>query len=187
MMRFIFIEADTEKELETVRNMFGEVIGDTKKRPMTNAERCKKYRDNKKSVSECVEIVTECNETTQEEKENEEKESTKEKEVKEKEELININAADTKNPKHRYGSGKNVLLTDEEISKLREQFPDADEKIEAMSLYFSSKGNAGKYKSHYHTFLNWERMAKERDSNKQKQSPNEYPDFYSMLQAEGVV
>lgn len=65
--------------------------------------------------------------------------------------------------KKRYGSAKNVLLTDEEYEKLKERFPDADDKIEAMSLYFESKGNAGKYKSHYATFLNWERMARERE------------------------
>ena len=65
--------------------------------------------------------------------------------------------------KHQHGSAKNVLLTDEEYEKLKERFPDADDKIEAMSLYFESKGNAGKYKSHYATFLNWERMARERE------------------------
>lgn len=83
---------------------------------------------------------------------------------------------------------KNVMLTDDEYAKLKSQFVDADEKIEAMSLYFGSHGNAGKYKSHYATALNWARMAKERDAGKPKaQSVNEYPDIYTQLKAEGVI
>ena len=135
---------------------------------------------------------SEKSEISQEERENEkedekEKRTKKEKEeerVKEKEELINIYAPQPEKPtatekakpqKHAYGSGKNVLLTDEEYNKLRTQYPDADQKIENMSLYFLSKGNAGKYKSHYATFLNWERMAAERDARQMqpKQIPKE--------------
>ena len=94
----------------------------------------------------------------------------------------------TRAKKSAYGSMKNVMLTDDEYAKLKSQFVDADEKIEAMSLYFGSHGNAGKYKSHYATALNWARMAKERDAGKPKaQSVNEYPDIYTQLKAEGVI
>ena len=65
-----------------------------------------------------------------------------------------------------YGSQHNVMLTPMEYAKLCEQFPDADAKIEAMSLYFESHGNAWKYKSHYATALNWARMAAEREKGK---------------------
>ena len=163
-----------------------------------NAERCKRYRDNKKRaaaegdhVAPCHDhVTTMSNHVVTEERENEkeeEKERTKEKEeerVKEKEELINIYAPQpekttaTEKPKpqkHAYGSGKNVLLTDEEYNKLRTQYPDADQKIENMSLYFLSKGTAGKYKSHYATFLNWERMAAERDAKQMQQMPKQIP------------
>lgn len=76
--------------------------------------------------------------------------------------------------KNRYGSQKNVLLSQIEYAKLCEKLNDADEKIEAASLYFASKGNASKYKSHYATILNWDRMAKERDAEKQTfQKPQE--------------
>jgi uncharacterized protein (DUF1697 family) len=52
-----------------------------------------------------------------------------------------------------------VRLTKEEHQKLIEKFGEADaaERIENLSLYIRSKGD--KYKSHYATILNWERMS----------------------------
>lgn len=57
----------------------------------------------------------------------------------------------------------NVYLTEEEHKKLVEQFgtSGAKDRIEALSLYIESKGAQRKYKSHYATILNWERMAKQ--------------------------
>jgi hypothetical protein len=146
-----------------------------------------RYLDKKNSTMK----NSEKSEISQEERENEkedekEKRTKKEKEeerVKEKEEIFNICAEPekvtaTEKPKpqkHAYGSGKNVLLTDDEYNKLRTQYPDADQKIENMSLYFLSKGTAGKYKSHYATFLNWERMAAERDAKQMQQMPKQIP------------
>ena len=58
--------------------------------------------------------------------------------------------------KHPYGEFDNVLLTDDELRKLREKFPSSwEEKIENLSQYMASKGKA--YKSHYATILNWDR------------------------------
>jgi hypothetical protein len=52
-----------------------------------------------------------------------------------------------------------VLLTEEEHTKLTEQFNGStDTKIKALNDYMMSTGK--KYKSHYHTILNWERMNK---------------------------
>ena len=49
-----------------------------------------------------------------------------------------------------------VYLTDDEHSKLIEQFGEAglEERIAALNYYIGSKGI--KYKSHYHTILSWE-------------------------------
>ena len=49
-----------------------------------------------------------------------------------------------------------VLLTKEEYTKLVAQFGQlgTDERIKSLNLYIGSKGD--KYKSHYHTILNWE-------------------------------
>ena len=56
--------------------------------------------------------------------------------------------------KHRHGEYKNVLLTDEELDKLKELFPnDLQERIERLSEYIASTGK--KYKSHYATIRAW--------------------------------
>lgn len=61
--------------------------------------------------------------------------------------------------KKLYGENGNVLLTDDEHAKLVTQFGEkgAVERIRDADLYFGSKGNGDKYKSHYLTILNWER------------------------------
>ena len=57
--------------------------------------------------------------------------------------------------KHKYGEYKNVLLTDEELEKLKEEFPDWEDRIERLSSYVASTGKS--YKSHYATIRNWAR------------------------------
>lgn len=58
-------------------------------------------------------------------------------------------------PKHRYGEYQNVLLTDNELDKLKSEFPDLEERIERLSEYIASKG--AKYKSHLATIRSWAR------------------------------
>ena len=55
--------------------------------------------------------------------------------------------------KHKHGSFGNVLLTDEEFSKLHERFLDAEERIEAFSKKKAAKGYV--YKSDYAAILSW--------------------------------
>ena len=57
--------------------------------------------------------------------------------------------------KHKYGEYKNVLLTDDELDKLKNEYPDWEARIERLSSYIASKGT--KYKSHYATIRNWAR------------------------------
>lgn len=57
--------------------------------------------------------------------------------------------------KHKYGEYNNVLLTDDELDKLKEEFPDWQERIERLSSYVASTGKS--YKSHYATIRNWAR------------------------------
>lgn len=55
---------------------------------------------------------------------------------------------------HQYGEYKNVLLSDEELKKLREEAPEVYlKKIEDLSCYMKSTGKG--YKSHYATIRNW--------------------------------
>ena len=58
----------------------------------------------------------------------------------------------------RYGFLHNVKLSNSEYEKLKNQFPDYEEKIDNLSGYIASKGD--KYKSHYLTILNWARKEK---------------------------
>lgn len=58
--------------------------------------------------------------------------------------------------KHKHGYYKNVLLTDEDIGKLKAEFPqDWESRIERLSEYIASTGK--KYKSHLATIRNWAR------------------------------
>ncbi len=61
----------------------------------------------------------------------------------------------SKPTKHKYGEYKNVLLTDEELGKLQNEFYDWEARIERLSSYVASTGK--RYKSHYATIRNWAR------------------------------
>ena len=60
--------------------------------------------------------------------------------------------------KHKYGEYANVLLTDDELDKLKAEYPDWQERIERLSSYVASTGKS--YKSHYATIRNWARKDK---------------------------
>ena len=70
--------------------------------------------------------------------------------------------------KHKYGEYKNVLLTDEELEKLKAEYPDYQERIERLSSYVASSGKS--YKSHYATIRNWARKDKPKEQ-KQPETP----------------
>lgn len=69
--------------------------------------------------------------------------------------VINNKPEKIEKVKHKYGEYKNVLLTDEEMEKLRADYPDIEKRIDDLSNYIASKG--AKYKSHYATIRNWAR------------------------------
>lgn len=63
-------------------------------------------------------------------------------------------------PKHKHGEYNNVLLTDEELDKLKTEFSDYKDRIERLSSYVASTGK--KYKNHYATIRNWARKDREK-------------------------
>lgn len=77
-----------------------------------------------------------------------------------KDSIDNISdSTESKKPtKHKYGEYNNVLLTDEELEKLKNEYPDWKERIERLSSYVASTGK--RYKSHYATIRNWARKDK---------------------------
>jgi predicted phage replisome organizer len=62
--------------------------------------------------------------------------------------------------KHKHGEYANVLLTDEELDKLKAEYSDWQERIERLSSYIASTGKS--YKSHYATIRNWARKDAEK-------------------------
>lgn len=65
-----------------------------------------------------------------------------------------------KNKKKPYGEYKNVLLSDSELDKLREEFPhDWEARIEAVSDYAAASGK--KYKNFLAVIRNWARREEE--------------------------
>ena len=70
-----------------------------------------------------------------------------------------VTVSNTEKPKkpskHKYGEYNNVLLTDEELEKLKTEYSDYQQKIENLSSYVASTGKS--YKSHYATIRNWAR------------------------------
>ena len=65
-----------------------------------------------------------------------------------------------KTVKHKYGEYNNVLLTDEELQKLKTEYCDYKDRIERLSSYVASTGK--RYKSHYATIRNWARKDAEK-------------------------
>ena len=67
---------------------------------------------------------------------------------------------DSARAKHKYGEYKNVLLTDDELEKLKAEYADYLDRIERLSSYIASTGKT--YKSHYATIRNWARADAEK-------------------------
>ena len=65
--------------------------------------------------------------------------------------------------KHRYGENRKVMLTDDELERLKQRFPaDFSNRIDRLDWYIASTGKS--YKSHYATIVNWARKDAERNS-----------------------
>ena len=81
----------------------------------------------------------------------------------------------TASKKHKYGEHQNVLLTDEEYTKLQYRFPtNYKERIETFSEAIARKGY--KYKSHYLAILDWARRD-EKKAAQQTASTNPFLDL----------
>ena len=80
----------------------------------------------------------------------------------------NIKPENSKKPiRHKYGTYKNVLLTDEDMDKLKSEFPDDwQNRIERLSEYIASSGKA--YKNHLATIRAWAKKDKKRETLKNR-------------------
>ena len=75
-----------------------------------------------------------------------------------------FNNSDNKKPtRHKYGTYKNVFLTDEDMEKLKTEFPDDwQNRIERLSEYIARSGKT--YKNHLATIRVWAKKDKEREA-----------------------
>lgn len=139
-----------------------------------NRARVEAYRERQKQLVKCNAYsnvtVTQCNATDKEGDIEGDKEG----------EYISP-AAPPKTVRHKYGSEKNVLLTDDEYRKLSERFPeDYEERIENMSVGIAIHGY--KYKSHYLAILKWA----ERDADKSAGKERSANPFLDILKGAGT-
>lgn len=95
--------------------------------------------------------------------------------------IDNIDKNIVKNIRHKYGEYNNVLLTDEELEKLKAEYSDYQQKIENLSSYIASSGK--KYKSHYATIRNWARKDKDNKQKPVNKTAQQLDDFYDMAAA----
>ena len=72
--------------------------------------------------------------------------------------------------RHKYGQYSNVLLSDEDLKKLKSEFSDWEQRIERLSEYMASTGKS--YKNHLATIRNWAR----RDTEKKPSIDTDYGD-----------
>ena len=85
-------------------------------------------------------------------------------------------AAPPKPTRHKYGMYKNVLLTDEDLAKLQEEFPhDYSDRIERLSEYMASTGKS--YKNHLATIRNWAKKDKPQGRPAASKSSNPFLDM----------
>jgi hypothetical protein len=62
--------------------------------------------------------------------------------------------------RHKYGLYKNVLLSDDDMEKLKTEFPDWEQRIDRLSEYIGSTGKS--YKNHLATIRSWARKENQR-------------------------
>ena len=135
-----------------------------------NRQRQAKFKEKRKmllsgNVTDNV-IVTEGNATDIDiEEEKEERNKSKNKEKNNKKEI-----------RHKFGEYKNVLLSDEDLEKLKTEFPtDWVARIEKLSSYMASTGKS--YKNHLATIRNWARNEKTKETEKPKSTGNPFLDL----------
>lgn len=83
--------------------------------------------------------------------------------------IININKDINKKEKHKYGEYKNVLLTDEELQKIKEKYNNWEELIKYLDEYIERKGY--KAKSHYLCIGKWVVNAVKEEKQKNQGTP----------------
>lgn len=117
-----------------------------------SAKRVRDYRDRQKALhcnADVTQVKRLCNAEIEKEIEIEKRDRDKSKSI--------------KTTRHKYGSYNNVLLTDEDMDKLKDEFPhDWEQRIDRLSEYIASTGKS--YKNHLATIRSWARKDRQTDT-----------------------
>lgn len=124
----------------------------------SDAKRTNRTKENAKNANRINRINENANDASDADTDTD-TDSDSDTDIKEKESLRDSKKKAPAPKKSQYGFFKNVLLTDDEYHKLRENYVDFADRIERLSGYIESTGK--KYKSHYATILNWARRDEE--------------------------
>lgn len=145
-LNMVEILEDSTIYMNEVQRMIGSAVDND------NANRQRRFRDRKKdeALLPCNEGVTKNNESKSIEKELE-----TEIEIERESNAPAALPAPPKPGRHRYGEYQKVLLTDEELDKLKAEFPDWQVRIERLDSYIAQSGKS--YKNHLATIRNWAR------------------------------
>lgn len=169
-LKLLEILDDATIYMTEVENMIGSASN------TDGARRIRRYRENQKALQNVTPLVTNCNESKSIEKDIElDKEleldiNTKEDEKEKCQPTSGFTPAPEKISKHKYGSFKNVLLTEEEYNKLT-AIENGEKAIEFLSNYREYKGY--KAKSDYLAIRKWVFDAlKEEEQKKARMSGN---------------
>ena len=87
----------------------------------------------------------------------------------------NPNTKENARARHQYGEYKNVLLSDEDLEKLKAEFPDWEQRIERLSEYIAKTGKS--YKNHLAVIRSWARTDK-KDPEPEKERRKEWMKKY---------
>lgn len=136
------------------------------------AERMRKSRKKQKALAECNNVTNECNDVQN-------CYTEIEKELELEKDKDNKSDKPTKPVRHKYGEYNNVLLSDEDMEKLKSEFPDWEERIERLSAYIASTGKS--YKNHLATIRNWARNDKAKAPQKKGTMDSSY-EWYEIAQ-----
>ena len=86
----------------------------------------------------------------------------------------------------KYGEYRNVKLSDDELNKVKTEFPsDWQARIENLSAYIASTGKT--YKSHLATIRNWARMERERGPTPRGKGYEDDNVFLTIARQEGII
>ncbi len=131
-------------------------------------KRVAKHREKQKLIASnvtCNVTVTQCNATEEDIERDIDKELDNKDIIPDSDEPEPPAPKKSKPVKHKYGEYNNVLLTDDELQKLKTEYSDWEERIERLSSYVASTGKS--YKSHYATIRNWARKDAEKPGRKE--------------------